>query len=328
MTWKEATRDEIYTFYTEEFPEYTDLLPSFITPTAPKEFGLSFRERHPIRKDGQPDRDFIRRATWRTNSSGEQLSRNFSDQDALLSFFQSPARHDPLQDSKYALADPALTEKGDPLAEGVYYGLDNWERPWVIAVDIDAKDIATARAERDRADTPPAIQSMDSNREDALLADSGIRAADPAGYPYAFEDIGRAIEYGFETRDIFTDAFAAEETMVVYSGQGVHVYLLDDDPEYDYDEKSREVLNDLLLEQYDIPIDPVVTADRSRLLRVPYSLHAEVCRVVQPIESPAFDPRTDARPQFLPVEGESDPSGRLTREQSRDTQPLSDGKGT
>ena len=92
--------------------------------------------------------------------------------------------------------------------------------------------------------------------------------------------------------------------LVVYSGQGVHVYLLDDDLDHRYDEKSREVLNDLLLERYEIPIDPVVTADRSRLLRVPYSLHADVCRVVQPIESPAFDPRTEARPQVLETESE------------------------
>nr|WP_273741616.1 hypothetical protein [Natrinema soli] len=202
------------------------------------------------------------------------------------------------------MADPDLLEKSDPISDGVYYGLDNWDRSWVLAVDIDAKDIATARAERELDETDLEIKSADMSRDDALLAESEIRDADPTGYPYSFEDIDRAIEYGFETRDLFTDVFAAEETLVVYSGQGVHVYLLDEDLEYGYDEKSREVLNDLLLERYEIPIDPVVTADRSRLLRVPYSLHAEVCRVVQPIESPAFDPRTEARPQFLETEGE------------------------
>jgi len=164
--------------------------------------------------------------------------------------------------SEYALADPDLLEKSDPISDGVYYGLDNWDRSWVLAVDIDAKDIAKARAERDLDETGLEIQSEDTSRDDALLAESEIRDADPTGYPYSFEDINRAIEYGFETHEIFTDVFAAEETMVVYSGQGVHVYLLDDELEYGYDEKSREVLNDLLLERFEIPIDPVVTADR------------------------------------------------------------------
>ncbi|TYL37264.1 DNA primase [Natronococcus pandeyae] len=306
MIWRRATRGEVYAFYTDEFPEYVDQLPPFITPTAPKEFGISFRERHPIRKEKRPDRDFVRRPTWRTTSDGEPVSQSFSDFEDLVSFIQSPARYDPFQDSDYALADPDLTEKGDPISDGVYYGLDNWDRSWVLAVDIDAKDIATARAERELDESALELetQSEERTRDDTLLAESEIRDADPMGYPYTFEDIERAIEYGFETREIFTDVFAAEETMVVYSGQGVHVYLLDDDLEYGYDEKSREVLNDLLLERYEIPIDPVVTADRSRLLRVPYSLHAEVCRVVQPIETPAFDPRTEARPQFLETESE------------------------
>ena len=306
MSWRQTTRDEVYAFYTEEFPEYVGQLPPFITPTAPKESGISFRERHPIRKAERPDRNFIRRSTWRTNSDGDPVSQNFNNFEELVSFIQSPARHDPFQGSEYALADPDLIQKGDPISDGVYYGLDNWDRSWVLAVDIDAKDIAAARAERNLDDNDFEIQSADASREDALLAESEIRDADPTGYPYSFDDIDRAIEYGFETREIFTDTFAAEETMVVYSGQGVHVYLLDSDLGYRYDEKSREVLNDLLLERFEIPIDPVVTADRSRLLRVPYSLHADVCRVVQPIESTAFNPRTDARPQFLATKSESE----------------------
>jgi hypothetical protein len=303
MTWRKATRDDIYTYYTEEFPDYADQLPPFISPTAPKEFGISFRERHPSRNEDRPARDFIRRNTWQTDSNGEPRSPNFTSVEELLSFFQSPARYDPYHGSEYALVDPDLTEGGDPVSEGVYYRLDNWERPWVFAVDIDAKDIAIARADRtingDRTDGATGTRHEDLSREEWLLSTSGIREADPAGYPYAFEDIDRTIDYGFETRDIFEHEFNATETMVVYSGQGVHVYLLDDDLDYRYDEKSREVLNDLLLEHYEIPIDPVVTADRSRLLRVPYSLHADVCRVVQPISSSAFDARTDARPQFL-----------------------------
>src|SRR6056297_1348746 len=287
MTWRHATREEIYRYYAEEFPSYRDELPSFITGKGPKQYALAFREPHPVRKDGVPDKDFIRRDTWQTNTSGERTTAAFQEFDDVLEFIRHPARNDPLGRSNFALADSDLLDKPDPCPDAVYYALDHWERPWVLLVDIDAKDIARERA----SDT--VSEDVDDRGDEALL-----NAAEPAWYPYAFEDVDRAIEYGFEVRDIFEDDFDAEETMVVYSGQGVHVYLLDTDPAHRYDEQSREVLNDLLLETYNIPIDPVVTADRRRVARLPYSLHADVCSIVQPIESPAFDVRS-ATPEVI-----------------------------
>ncbi|MFC6862633.1 DNA primase [Halomicroarcula sp. GCM10025817] len=292
MTWRQATREEIYAYYAEEFPRYLDDLPEFITATGPKQYAIAFREPHPVRKDEVPDKDFIRRDTWQTDPSGDRTTHEFDDFEDVVEFIRHPARNDPLGRSEFALADPEVLEKPDPRPDAVYYALDHWERPWVLLVDIDAKEIA-----RDRADEMVSA-AVDERDGDALLDAAGILDADPAGYPYAFEDIDRAIEYGFEVRDIFEDDFDAEETMVVYSGQGVHVYLLDTDPAHRYDEQSREVLNDLLLETYDIPIDPVVTADRRRVARLPYSLHADVCSIVQPIESPAFDVRS-ATPEVI-----------------------------
>jgi len=292
MTWRHATRDDLYTYYTEEFPDYVDDLPSFITATGPKQYALAFDHPHPVRNDDAPEKDFVRRDTRQTNVSGELQHAEFDGFDDVLNFIQHPARNDPLSGSEFALADPDLLDQPDPRPEAVYYALDNWDRPWVLLVDIDAKTIARKRAE-------DALPQNTSDRDDADLLDvTGILDADPAGYPYAFEDVNRAIGYGFEVRDIFEDDFDSEETMVVYSGQGVHVYLLDTDPAHRYDAQSREVLNDLLLKSYEIPIDPVVTADRRRVARLPYSLHADVCRIVQPIESTRFDPRT-ATPEFL-----------------------------
>lgn len=286
MTWRQATREEIYTYYSEEFPSYLSDLPDFITETGPKQYAIAFRERHPVRKPDIPPKNFIRRNTWDTDRAGEQTKPKFRNIDNLLEFIQDPGRNDPLARSQYALADPDLLAKPDPRPEAVYYALDHWERPWVLLVDIDAKTIAKERAaETFSEDTKEQVEHPKLNA-------AGIIEAEPAGYPYAFEDIRRAIEYGFEVRDIFEDDFDASETMVVYSGQGVHVYLLDTDRYHRYDEKSREVLNDLLLEKYGIPIDPVVTADKSRVARLPYSLHADVCSIVQPIESPHFDFRS------------------------------------
>ncbi|WP_396614036.1 DNA primase (plasmid) [Haloferax sp. S1W] len=292
MTWRHATREEIYRYYAEEFPSYVDELPSFITAKGPKQYALAFQEPHPVRKDGVPDKDFIRRDTWQTNVSGDRTTAAFHDFDDVLEFIRHPARNDPLGRSDFALADPDLLDKPDPRPDAVYYALDHWERPWVLLIDIDAKTIARERATR-------AVSDEDGSGDSEELLDStGILDAEPAGYPYAFEDIERAIEYGFEVRDIFEDDFNAEETIVVYSGQGVHVYLLDSDPSHGYDAKSREVLNDLLQDTYEIPIDPVVTADRRRVARLPYSLHADVCSIVMPIESPTFDIRS-ATPEMV-----------------------------
>jgi len=292
MSWRQATREEIYRYYAEEFPSYRDELPSFITAKGPKQYALAFQEPHPVRKDGVPDKDFIRRDTWQTNVSGERTTAAFHDFDDVLEFIRHPARNDPFGRSDFALADPDLLDKPDPCPDAVYYALDHWERPWVLLVDIDAKTIARERA------TQVILDEDVSEDSETLLDAAGILEADPAGYPYSFEDIERAIKYGFEVREIFEDDFNAEETMVVYSGQGVHVYLLDTDLAHRYDAKSREVLNDLLQDTYEIPIDPVVTADRRRVARLPYSLHADVCSIVTPIESPDFDVRS-ATPEVL-----------------------------
>ncbi|MFC7116578.1 DNA primase [Natronoarchaeum sp. GCM10025703] len=292
MTWRQATCEEIYAYYAEEFPRYIDNLPGFITSTGPKQYAVAFREPHPVRKDAVPDKDFIRRDTWQTDASGERMIPEFGDFEDVVEFIRHPARSDPLGRSKFALADPEVLEQPDPRPDAVYYALDHWERPWVLLIDIDAKEIA-----RDRA-ADMVSEDLGNRDDDALLDAAGILDAAPEGYPYAFEDVDRAIEYGFEVRDIFADDFDAEETMVVYSGQGVHVYLLDTDSAHRYDEQSREVLNDLLLETYEIPIDPVVTADRRRVARLPYSLHADVCSIVQPIESPEFDVRS-ATPKVI-----------------------------
>jgi hypothetical protein len=294
LPWRAATREELHTYYTETFPEYVDALPSFVTVDGPKEYAIAFREAYPIRKQNAPDRSFIRRDTWQTSRSGDRTEKQFGSMKDLVEFIQYPARYDPAQGSDWALADPDLLDRPEPRPDAVYYALDHWERPWVLAVDIDAKDIAAQRVSRETT----AGESTDDVETEQLRA-AGILDSPPEGYPYAFDDIKHALEYGFEVQEIFEDDFAAEETMVVYSGQGCHVYLIDTDLEHHYDEQSREVINDLLLDEYEIPIDPVVTADRRRVMRLPYSIHADVSRIVQPIDSPTFDFRTEATPDFL-----------------------------
>ena len=297
MTWRQATPDEIFAYYAGEFQDRLSQLPEHITPAGPKQYAIAFREPHPVKKDDIPDRDFIRRDTRNTNWDREPTSKQFTSMQEVVDFVRWPARNDPLRNTDVGLADPDIPGVSNPTTDAVYYALDNWDRPWVMLVDIDAKDVAKQRAERTLGDR--------YDDQETLLAHAGVTPGAPEGYPYEFKDIRKAIEYGFQTKRLFEDVFNADETQVVYTGQGVHVDLLDTDLEHSYDAKSREVFNDLLQEKYAIPIDPVVTADRRRVARLPYSLHADVCRVVQPIESQDFDFRTDARPEFLKQEAET-----------------------
>lgn len=289
--WREATAEEVKEYYREEFPQRIDDLPEFMKPPNPKQYALAFQEPHPIKRDDTPVRDFIRRHTWKTNPQGDQQYARFEDDDDLLKFVQSPARSDPLREAPAGLVDPDIPGHSEPVPTAVYYAADNWDIHWLLWVDIDGKDVA-----RERART--IVDEDDYKGEDELLQKSGVRTAAPAGYPYSFEDIEQALRYGFEVERFFQNELSGEETRVVYSGQGAHVYLLDDDLQHHYDTKSREVINDLLVDE-GIPIDTVVTADRRRVVRMLYSLHADVSRVVQPVDSPEFDFRTDAVPEFL-----------------------------
>ncbi|AQL44717.1 DNA primase (plasmid) [Halorientalis sp. IM1011] len=291
--WREATRSELHTYYTDTFPAALDAFPTFLSVAGPKQYAIAFRSEYPIRSADAPDRSFVRRDTWQTTASGDRTNQQFESMAALLEFIQYPARADPAQGSEYALVDPDLVDHPAPRPDAVYFALDHWERPWLLAVDIDAKDIAAQRAGADT--TAGGVAGIDNEQ----LQAAGILDSPPEGYPYTFADIEQALEYGFTVQEIFADDFEAAETLVVYSGQGCHVYLLDTDREHRYDEQSREVINDLLLEEYGIPIDPVVTADRRRVMRLPYSLHADVSRIVQPISDPDFDFRTEATPAFL-----------------------------
>lgn len=296
MTWRAPTRAEIHEYYTTEFPTYLDELPGFITPTGPKEFGIAFQTPYPVRDSTAYDRDFIRRQTQVTPTSSDSANRRsrFPTQQSLLAFIQHPARNDPLTDHPHRLVDPDLIDIPEPVANGVYYAADNWERSWILFVDIDAKTIA-----RNHIQPSASEPSETTGTIEEQLHDEGIYAAPPTGYPYRFSDIERAIEHGFETKRIFESSFNASHTMVVYTGQGVHVYLLDDDRTHAYDEHSREALNDILQEKFEIPLDPVVTADRSRLIRLPFSLHTDVSRIVRPIDDPDYDFRTNNLPGFL-----------------------------
>jgi hypothetical protein len=252
---------------------------------------LFWRHRSPVRRQGRAPSPSPRRgATTRVVL--------LSVSPALLPVESRPsrcgARRSPLtrRSALAPLADPSVVDTAEPPAEAAYYGLDNHNRFWVLAFDIDAKDIAVARHADDFDTRPPS----------EILTNSGVASEPPVQpsaahdpYHYTFDDIHTAIEHGFELKDYLHDYLEFTNIRIFYSGQGVHVYALDDDKYHRYTAQTRWAISEYIAEKIGLPIDKPVTREPNRLLRIPRSLHAGVSRLVTELESPDFDPRTDDR---------------------------------
>jgi DNA primase catalytic subunit len=91
---------------------------------------------------------------------------------------------------------------------------------------------------------------------------------------------------------------------IVYSGRGFHIHLFDVDTfVWSYQKKKRFARE---LKKKGFVIDEWVTTGGMRLIRLPYSLHGMVSRIVMPLEVDevlSFDPVNDRRciPRFLHV---------------------------
>ena len=89
---------------------------------------------------------------------------------------------------------------------------------------------------------------------------------------------------------------------IIYSGRGFHIHIFDNDS-FSWSYKKRKDLADTVLGK-GFPIDEWVTSGGARLIRVPFSLHGMVSRIVYPLRidelanfNPIEDPRT--KPSFL-----------------------------
>ena len=299
--WRRSTAAEIERYYASEFAS-PDRLPAHLTPAGPVEYAVSLRSSHPLRSGRSTD--WVRRTTREPpeyDPAAESGAPTFVDDDgaasmdAVSEFLVRPDLADPRHrtDPEHALvpADEADVDADAPTPAALYYRLLNHELGWVLLFDIDAKDVAHWRL----ASEYPGLDGRE-----AVLDAAGIGSVPPEGFEYAFEDVELAIEYAFELGSYLETGLGAEQLLYVYSGQGAHVYVLDEHV-LRYTRQTREVLKDHVRESafLQVPIDRVVTQSPDRLARVPYSLHTEVSRVCQPIDSPEFDFREAARPQFL-----------------------------
>jgi DNA primase catalytic subunit len=89
---------------------------------------------------------------------------------------------------------------------------------------------------------------------------------------------------------------------IVYSGRGFHIHVFDPEAYVLSDKKRRELAQ--TVKKKGFGIDEWVTAGDMRLIRLPYSLHGLVSRIVVPVEKSElerFNPVRDERsiPKFL-----------------------------
>jgi DNA primase catalytic subunit len=89
---------------------------------------------------------------------------------------------------------------------------------------------------------------------------------------------------------------------IVYSGRGFHIHVFDEEAYRLIEKERREIAR--TVKKKGFAIDEWVTVGEMRLIRLPYSLHGLVSRIVVPLEKSElerFDPVHDERciPMFL-----------------------------
>lgn len=314
--WRPSSASEIHEYYQHKFPTYMDRLPWWVMMPHPKQVALAFTHPYPARHTSRSHEgtevvthDFVRRST---KPGGVTVLQTKMD---LLEFIQDPARNDPARGGP-TLLHPDYDDPNavPPLPTAVYYSLDNHNTFWVLGFDIDAKDVARMHLadELDQAaddvtlgdlrehgvvDAPPTpAPPVDDTTEPFTT----IPRPDRVEYPYTYDILEQSIDLGVQLAEVLTDTIGFDETQLFYSGQGVHLYAFADDERFELTYQARKFLAQYIHDRLGYPIDEQVTWDRSRVMRLPFSLHSDVSRIVSPIEDPtSFDPRRDPVPQFL-----------------------------
>ena len=127
-----------------------------------------------------------------------------------------------------------------------------------------------------------------------------IRDADHNNKDDYTSAVKEAAAQTLEVADVLRNQWNFQDIGFVYSGRGFHVQIYDKES-FKLKVSERNAINDSLTK---FAIDKWVSGGASRLMRLPFSLHGLVSRVVTPLEEKelgTFDPSKDGRtlPQFL-----------------------------
>lgn len=164
----------------------------------------------------------------------------------------------------------------------------------MLAFDIDVKTVA-----RNRVAPGTEQASTDSLRTAGVPTTPPLAPTEDSEYLYTWDDVQATIAAVHELQDFLMTHCNFTNIRIFDSGQGTHLYALDDDPDHRYTTQTRTVLTEYISDKLTIPIDGPVTHRTNSVLRIPRSLHTDVSRLVTEIHTPDFDPRTD--PRALPT---------------------------
>jgi hypothetical protein len=260
--WRPSTAKEIKAFYKEAFPGTWNMLPDYLKKSSPAEYGFAFLR--PIRTISFLEKDFVRRGN-RRYSLGDL--RNL-----LLDF------------KKFDSSEEIIIENSQ--VAGFYFSL-TMKNGWLLAFDIDSKDVAMAGL----CEYHPGIKPDADEKEIAVWHHMiwripPVHPKETEGYLYCFNCIQVAVNKAFEARKIMVEwGFAPENIHVYYSGQGAHIHVLEDEA-WQYNKETRSFITKML-SSAGIPLDSRVTTDERRVLRFTESLHAGVNRKVREINRPS-----------------------------------------
>jgi len=167
------------------------------------------------------------------------------------------------------------------LPEDVYYDRNRYKKPDDILESLDFKNVWTSNNLLGQQ------LAFDLDPENVTCICKG------------FCDIcmKKTVEHAVELAEKLKDKF--KQVSLVYSGQGMHVHVFDKEA-FTLSINARDHLNEKYRE---FPLDPWVSKGYMRLMRLPYTLHGEVSRIVTPLtirEAKKFDPADKkVMPKFL-----------------------------
>ncbi len=280
--WRPSTAKEIQSYYKHIFPTTWNSLPEYITKSSSMEYAFAFQK--PVKTvegSAVKEKDFLRR----TNHNIEGLKKL---QNLLLDF----KRFDPIA---------AVVENSQ--IESLYFSLKMKDESWLLAFDIDAKNVAMAGM----CEHHPGLKP-DADDAEVISWRRMIGSIPPVhpqhikdpekGYLYCFNCLQIAINKAFELkRTLIEWGFSSDDIHVYYSGQGAHVHVTDPDA-WNYSRPARDFVAKQLDNHKQIPIDTMVTIDARRILRFPGSLHGGVNRRVQELFHPYDIEEIIARPNW------------------------------
>jgi hypothetical protein len=268
IDWRPSTSDEIRTYYKDLFPRIWKTLPEYLVKTTPAEYAFAFLR--PVKTMDMSgiikEKNFLRR-----ENRGYDLK---TMQKLLLNFRQ----FDPLG---------AVIENSP--VDSFYFSL-KMKDGWLLAFDIDAKDIAlSGMCEHHPGLRPDADDSEIQAWRRVIGSIPPVHpkhVKDPEnGYLYCYNCIQETVNKAFGAKKILMEwGFASEDIHIYYSGQGAHVHVTDSET-CSYPKDARIFIAKMLTKA-GIPVDTPITIDIRRVLRFTGSLHAGVNRRVQELKYP------------------------------------------